>query len=203
MGYFRGFLAALVLVVLTAAVAIWSGAYNVAASDPHAGPVAWALEQTMKRSVERRANDIESPPSFSAEQVRQGSGEFDEMCVRCHGAPGVEHEGWAEGLRPEPPDLAQAAAHWKPAELFWIVKHGIRMTGMPAFGASHDDATLWSVVAFLRQLPSMKPEDYAAMRRDVPAEHDEASEAHETHEADKAGEASRARDGADAARARR
>jgi len=195
MGYLRGFLAAIVLVVLIVAAAIWSGAYDVAASDADSDFVAWALGKTMERSVRRRAERVQAPEPFTPEQVRAGFREYDEMCVQCHGAPGVEPEHWTRGLRPRPPDLAEEAAHWKPAELFWIVKHGIRMTAMPALGKVHDDATLWSVVAFLRELPAATPESYDAMRRQL----DDARDSHGDEEHERASEGARDHAGGGAA----
>jgi len=65
-------------------------------------------------------------------------------------------------MRPQPPDLSEAAAEWTPQEIFWIVKHGVKMTGMPAFGPSHGDDTLWNVAAFVKQLPAMTPERYGS-----------------------------------------
>jgi mono/diheme cytochrome c family protein len=88
--------------------------------------------------------------------------EYKEYCQHCHAGPGVERAEWAGGMRPRPPHLTEAAAHWELAEIFWLVKHGAKMTGMPAFGPGHDDATLWGIAAFVKRLPAMTPEQYAA-----------------------------------------
>ena len=85
-----------------------------------------------------------------------------EYCAVCHGAPGVERGDLAEGLYPRPPNLAQTAHSYTPAELFWILKHGIKMTGMPSW-ADHSDDELWATVAFLRELVEMSPQDYAKL----------------------------------------
>lgn len=158
------FIAALFLAVFVLAVAgvtfVYSGLYNIAASTPHFGPVAWLFHTTKHSSIERRADEGEAPESFSEEQVRQGAREFAETCVHCHGGPGVERTDWAKGLLPPPPDLEHSAEHWGPAELAWIVEHGIKMTGMPAFGQTHGEEEIWAVVAFLEQLPGMTPERF-------------------------------------------
>jgi mono/diheme cytochrome c family protein len=85
------------------------------------------------------------------------------MCEHCHAGPGVERAAWAAGMRPRPPHLTEKAAGWSPQEVFWIVKHGVRMTGMPAFGPSHDERTLWAIAAFVKELPAMTPERYAEL----------------------------------------
>jgi mono/diheme cytochrome c family protein len=85
------------------------------------------------------------------------------MCAACHGAPGKERGEIGKGLNPSPPNLAEVASSWSSAELFWILKNGIKMTGMPAFGPTHSDARLWSIVAFVMQLPKLTPDDYKKM----------------------------------------
>jgi mono/diheme cytochrome c family protein len=94
------------------------------------------------------------------------------MCQHCHGGVGVSRDAWAKGIDPQPPDLTKEAAEWKPRELFWIVKHGIKMTAMPAFGGSHDDATLWNIAAFVNALLKMSAAQYAAYRAKHGEEHE-------------------------------
>jgi mono/diheme cytochrome c family protein len=82
------------------------------------------------------------------------------MCRGCHGAPGIDPSVIGEGLNPPPPELATAEVDWSDAELFWIVKNGIRLSGMPAFGISHDDRELWNLVAFVRRISRVSAEEY-------------------------------------------
>jgi mono/diheme cytochrome c family protein len=120
----------------------------------------WVLHATMRRSVAMRSSAIAAPKSFAEAQVRDGFGEFRAMCAGCHGAPGRMRSAVGKGLRPRAPDLAQAARNWDSGNLFWIVKNGIKMTGMPAFGPTHDDQTIWNIVAFVSRLPDITPEQY-------------------------------------------
>lgn len=160
-------LAAFVLLLgLLAAAYVWSGAYDVAANRPDA----WLdriAETVADRSVERRAKGIEAPPLDDPAMVRAGVVEYEEMCVTCHGAPGVMASEIGMGLSPSPPDLAEEAGEESAAELFWIVRNGIRMTGMPAFGVTHDDQEIWAIVALLKRLPKMSPQQYQALLRDA------------------------------------
>lgn len=167
MKIFLGFVLGIVAVVLGAVAFIYSGIYDIAATTPHNPAVRWALHTTMHNSVAARAEDIAAPQGFDENQVRKGLEHFSETCVMCHGAPGVEPSVVGQGLRPEPPDLAEAAKKWAPAELFWIVNNGIKMTGMPAFGPAHTDEDLWAIVAFLGRLPTLSPEDYRALSSDA------------------------------------
>jgi mono/diheme cytochrome c family protein len=105
--------------------------------------------------------------------VQAGAGPYAEMCAPCHGAPGVERSAMGRGLNPLPPTPADLVGRWTPAQLFWITKHGIRMTGMPAWGQSHTDDQIWEIVAFVRRLPAMTPEDYAKAVEQAPGhDHD-------------------------------
>lgn len=144
--------------------AICLGLPDVAATTPHWKLTEWVLSTTMEKAVERRAAGIPVPGDLSEPaRVRAGAGEYDEMCAVCHAAPGVEAASLAEGLLPEPPDLADEIEEWAAAELFWITKHGVRMTGMPGFGPTHDDAELWDIVAFLQRLPELSPTEYRSL----------------------------------------
>ncbi len=149
------------MAVAAAATFIYSGLADVAATSPHWAVTEWILSTTMERAVERRAADLE-PPGFLDEEARveAGADAYEEMCAACHGAPGVDPAVLADGLNPPPPELAKEAEEWSAAELFWITKHGIRMTGMPAFGPTHSDEELWEVVALVRRLPRLSPGEY-------------------------------------------
>ena len=143
---------------------IYTGIYNVAATEEHTSLARWAMETTFHNSVARRADEVAAPDGFPDELIDAGAAEYAATCERCHGGPGAERAEWASGIRPRPPYLAEAAAHWSPQEVFWIVKHGVKMTGMPAFGPTHGDDELWSLAAFVTELPAMTPERYARLQ---------------------------------------
>ncbi|MGI9024314.1 MAG: c-type cytochrome [Burkholderiaceae bacterium] len=149
----------LVALAIAAAIYIWSGYYNVAADDPHTRMTSSLLETVRDRSIEARSADISVPKLDAPEMIAKGAALYSEMCVGCHLAPGVEQSELREGLNPQPPDLAKHGVD-DPREAFWIMKHGIKMTAMPAWGVSHDDATLWNIVAFLRVMPTMSAAQY-------------------------------------------
>jgi mono/diheme cytochrome c family protein len=103
-------------------------------------------------------------PPEDANAVRAGARAYSERgCVNCHGAPGVDWAKWSEGLRPDPPDLKKVADQRQPNELFWVIKNGVRMTGMPSFGAAGaSDEEIGNIAAFVKRLPAVSPEDYKA-----------------------------------------
>ena len=138
----------------------YSGLYDVSASSSHSGFVDWLLSTTSHASIERHAGDIEAPDLDDEALVLAGINDFNSMCAGCHGAPGKDPEAMGQGLNPPAPDLAEEAAELTPAELFWVTKNGIRMTGMPAWGATHDDESIWPVVAFMTRLPDLDESAY-------------------------------------------
>jgi cytochrome c553 len=155
--------AVVVLVVLAGAVLVHSGAYYVGADEPHWSVTSWLLSQARDRSIRAHASGIAAPAGLGdPARIMVGVSHYAEHCAVCHGAPGTERGDLAERLYPRPPNLADAARIYTPGELFWIVKHGIRMTGMPAWG-DHSDDELWATVGLLEKLPGMTEQDYAKL----------------------------------------
>ncbi len=151
-----------ILVLIAGAVAfVLSGTYNIAATDHHWEITEWLVEKTKDRSIEEQSKHVSAPPADMSGLMEKGAPHFHEMCRRCHGAPGIHRDEFAEGLYPSPPNLrSQDVQAWMDEELFWIVKNGLKLTGMPAFGPTHNDETLWGIVALVRKLPQMSGEDY-------------------------------------------
>ncbi|HLS86318.1 MAG TPA: c-type cytochrome, partial [Burkholderiales bacterium] len=155
-----------VLALLGAAGAagfVWSGLYDVSATDQHLAPTYYMLQKTMEKSVERRARDIEVPALGAPAQVRRGVALFREHCVQCHGGPGVAPEPFAMGLTPLATPLQRSGLDRSPAYLYWIIRNGLKMTGMPAWKFRLDDTDLWALVAFVLELPRLTPAEYAAL----------------------------------------
>ena len=115
-----------------------------------------------------RSRDIVVPNDLEdANRISKGASEYAEMCSGCHLAPGMERTEISRGLHPRAPELRRKT-DLTPAEQFWIVKHGVKMTGMPAWGVTHNDELLWDVVAFVRKLPELTPEQYETLVKDAP-----------------------------------
>jgi mono/diheme cytochrome c family protein len=147
-----------------------SGLYDVAASKPHTKFTEWLTHETMIHSVRSHAKTITAPASVSAEQVLRGFCTYDTHCVACHGAAAVAREQWVNGMEPQPPYLLDAKRVWKPRELFWIVKNGIKMTGMPSWRDSLSDEQIWDVVAWLKASGELPPQTYLRWRAERPCE---------------------------------
>jgi len=145
--------------LMGATAVIWSGVYNVGADDPHWSVTYRVLEIARQRSIATRAAGIEMPDLSDPALIRSGAGNYSAMCVTCHLSPGAAETELSVGLYPKPPRW-DALAEVEPRQAFWALKHGIKASGMPAWGKSMDDRYLWGMVAFMQQFPGMTPEEY-------------------------------------------
>jgi mono/diheme cytochrome c family protein len=162
---FLSFVGALAIIAaVAAAVFFFGGFYNVAATQPDPDVVAWALQSVRTASINRRA--VDQPPMSMEEPatIQSGARAFASRgCASCHGAPGVMWAKFSEGLRPDPPDLKDVAKDLTPAQIFWVVRNGINMTGMPGFGlVEAPDQEIWTIAAFVKKLPDVSEDDYKA-----------------------------------------
>lgn len=144
---------------------VYSGVYDVAATRPHSRAERWLLRTLMERSVRAHADDVPAPPAESDQLLAAGFHHYDEMCVTCHGAPGIERSEIGEGIEPEPPDLAEVARDWTLPETYWITSQGIKVAGMPAFGPTHSEEEIWGISMFVKRLPDIDAAEYAGLRR--------------------------------------
>lgn len=142
---------------------VYAGIYNIAASEQHTAPVYWLLDYAMRRSVKSRAAAIEVPELQDAQRIRAGAVHYQTHCLQCHGAPGVAPEPEAIGMTPAPVNLVSTAREWPASEIYWVVRHGIKMSGMPAWNYKLSEKELWDVVAFIKALPALSPAEYAAL----------------------------------------
>ena len=153
-------------IVISAALAVLGGivlfvalgAYDVGADTPHWAITRKAIEIVRDRSIQVRAKQIELPDLQDEQLFLKGAGQYAAMCVNCHLAPGQSDSKIRPGLYPKPPNLSEQRVD--PRTVFWVVKHGLKMSGMPAWGIGHDDATIWSIVAFVTRLPAMSAQQY-------------------------------------------
>jgi len=157
----RWLLIAVAALVVVGAAFIYSGMFNVAADDAHWSMTARLIEATREHSIDAQSRSVLTSPSLEdPDLIAMGAAHYDEMCTGCHLGPGLEDSELRAGLYPQPPKLAEHTEHRTPAELFWIIKHGLKMTGMPAWGMSHDDRSIWGMVAFVQKLPQLSPTAY-------------------------------------------
>jgi len=168
----------LVLIIIAvfaiAAVYVYSGVYPMGADVPHSKLTYWLLETAREQSIKVASKDIEVPLLDDPELLLLGGPDYNDMCVACHLRPGKMQSDLSIGLYPAPPNLSkredehghdgEVAGHGGPAQSaqrqFWIIKHGIKASGMPAWGPTHDDQRIWAMVAFLQKLPELTPEQY-------------------------------------------
>lgn len=157
----------LVAAGVVGSAAVLTGAYfglvNVGADDPHLPAVHAFLTMARDRSIEVRSQDIKVPNLDDLALIRAGAGNYNSMCIGCHLAPGVAQTELSQSLYPAPPNLANIGVDGNPSAAFWVIKHGIKASGMPAWGKSMRDEYIWGMVAFLNQLPKMDATQYQVL----------------------------------------
>jgi mono/diheme cytochrome c family protein len=154
----------LVLVPVGVYAFVKLGVYDVGASQRHTKFTQWITHDTMINSVEVRARGIRPPAWTSADQLLAGYCAYETHCVACHGAAAVAREPWVAGMEPSPPYLLDVSQRFTPGQLFWIVKNGIKMTGMPGWGDSMSERQIWNVVAWLQASAKLPPQTYVRLR---------------------------------------
>ena len=164
MKYSLGTIGVLILAGIAGAFGfVYSGLFDIAANDPH-WPVTYRIMETVRvRSIQAHAAGITPPPDLgSTTRIVAGTAHFANHCQSCHSAPGVAAEDMADGMYPKPPVLTDVAKRFTPGELFWILKNGIKMSGMPSW-EDHGDDELWNAVAFLEAMPNLTEAEYSKL----------------------------------------
>ncbi len=155
-----------VVLTIVAIIAIFviyinSGAYDVSQLGPHNSVANWAINTTRQHSIASRVGDIKVPLMNDTAMLQNGFRHYNEMCVSCHGGPGIEPGELAKGLYPKPPVFYKSKDMPDTTEAFWIIKNGIKYTSMPAFAPTHSDQQIWAMTDFLlNKLNKMTPEEY-------------------------------------------
>jgi mono/diheme cytochrome c family protein len=151
---------------------VQSGLYDIGADVPHSEPVARLIDAVRIRSVAVRAENVVRPADLGdPKRIAAGAGLYAEMCSGCHLAPGMEPSEISQGLYPRAPALTKPTG-LTPEQEFWVIKHGIKMSGMAAWGVTHSDELIWDMVAFIDKLPSLSAADYQAATRESGDEHE-------------------------------
>jgi mono/diheme cytochrome c family protein len=184
--YSMAVVALLALLIIGGAVFVYSGVYNIGADVHHTRPVYALMQVLRERSISVRSGDIQVPDLQDPQLILKGAGQYAAMCTDCHLKPGMKDSEIRPGLYPQPPNLSQVRVD--PRNAFWVIKHGIKMSAMPAWGTSHDDETIWSMVAFLQKLPGMTPEQYKDMVAKAPPDEDMGDEDGTYHQSHGGGE---------------
>jgi mono/diheme cytochrome c family protein len=156
--------ATLAALLIGSAVFVGSGIYNIGADDHHTKIVLAIIEQLRERSIAVRARAIDPPNLDDPTRIGAGAEHYAALCVGCHLAPGVAKSDIRTGLYPHPPNLAQEDTR-DAQRAFWTIKHGIKMSAMPAWGKTLNDAEIWDVVAFVRQMPAITPATYQQLSK--------------------------------------
>jgi len=151
----------LIILSIIGGLFIWFGIFNVAATEKHWDATTALLEMVRDRSISTRSEGLMVPDLTASEMIARGAPNYAAMCSQCHLAPGVKKTEIHEGLYPQPPIFYQRMdSTRKPQEMFWVIKNGLKLTGMPSWGKYNSDTQIWDMVAFVSSMNTMTPEQY-------------------------------------------
>ncbi len=161
------------VLIFLAAFYFFLGLYNVSATKPHPSIMNTVLHMIAERSIKRNSAGLVVPYDINDKDIYvEGFGEYERMCVQCHGAPGVEPSPTGKGLFPPPPRFpGEKFDEYSLKDIFWVTKNGVKMTGMPAYGPTHEDRTIWAVAIFLDRSRSLSETEYKKLRDAYPHMH--------------------------------
>ena len=157
----------LIAVLVVAAILYFLfGRYDVSATKPHPTIVSMIFHSITERSIQRNSASLKVPYDVDDKEIYvEGFKEYEEMCVQCHGAPGVEPSSTGKGLFPKPPKFpSKEFNEYSLKDIFWVTKNGVKMTGMPAYGPTHDDEEIWAVSIFLDKSRDLSEAEYRSLR---------------------------------------
>ncbi|MEO6994717.1 MAG: cytochrome c, partial [Lacunisphaera sp.] len=158
------FVAGILVTLLVPILLLATGAINMGA-DVKPGPIERTLAPWARdRSVAKRATNEKNPFAGDPTAIATGLDHYRENCAMCHGAPGVADSEVSKGINPPAPTLGKKGDDTPDGELFWVIKHGIRMTAMPAFGPTHTDEEIWKIVAFIHHLPDLTVQERSSLQ---------------------------------------
>ena len=161
------------LVITVAAFYFILGRYDVSATKPHPGVVSMVFHSITERSIQRNSAKLTVPYDIDDKDMYvKGFREYEAMCVQCHGAPGIEPSPIGQGLFPVPPKFPEEELYeYSLRDIFWVTKNGVKMTGMPAYGPTHKDETIWAVAIFLDRSRNLSEAEYKKLRDRYPGGH--------------------------------
>ncbi len=152
--------------IVAAALYFLFGRYDVSATKPDPAVINMILHNIAERSIKRNSANLRVPSDVDDENIYvRGFKEYEGMCVQCHGAPGVEPSPTGKGLFPPPPKFPEEKLYeYSLKNIFWVTKNGVKMTGMPAYGPTHEDETIWAIAIFLDKSRDLSEAEYRSLR---------------------------------------
>jgi len=154
--YWLGLFSAIVILPLAVGVFFRLGLGDIQAD---AAPPAWesrVMTAAVHRSVDKRTGDLPAVSAADEDSLVRGGKLYMLGCAGCHGELGKPIK---EDLAAYPriPQLPGKGTQYSQPQIYWIVKRGIRMTAMSAYGRFYSEQDLWSIVAFLHQIKNLPP----------------------------------------------
>jgi mono/diheme cytochrome c family protein len=157
-----GFLASIVLLLIVPLTYLRLGAAEVRGDVRALSWESRLMQFAVHASVTRSAQGIQNPLPHSDEQLIAGGKMYLEGCAGCHGTPGRPARN--RMAYAPPPEFAHVGTQYSEPELFWVIKHGIRRTGMSAYGSFYSDRQVWQLAEFIHRMHTLPPAVFDAIQ---------------------------------------
>lgn len=154
------------VLIVVAVLYFLLGRYDVSATKPHPAIVSMIFHSVTERSIQRNSASLTVPYDVDDENIYvKGFKEYEKMCVQCHGGPGIEASSSGKGLFPKPPKFpSEEFNEYSLKDIFWVTKNGVKMSGMPAYGPTYEDKTIWAIAIFLDRSRDLSEAEYKSLR---------------------------------------
>jgi len=165
----RGFILGVVVTLAMLACSVWAvsrlGLYPIGADNPPSGLERSLAGRALNVHADRHKPDMQNPTPVTAANLTEGAKEYEEHCAFCHGGAKARVSPMQHKFNPPAPQLIDRIPHDPDNWLFWVTKHGVRMTGMPTWDGIMPDEEIWKVIAFIKHSHALPPETAAAWQR--------------------------------------
>ena len=138
------------------------GLYPIGADNPPGSLERVLAGRAMDVYAEKHKPQGTNPTELTPANLTEGAKEYEEHCAFCHGGAKAKVSPMRDQFSPPVPQLIDRIPHDDDAWLFWVTKHGVRMTGMPAWSGIMSDEEMWKVIAFIKHSDKLPPETQAA-----------------------------------------
>lgn len=157
-GFVLGVVVTLVALAIGGYVYVTQGIMSAGADVPPGKVETWAARTSLRAAIRRGAQNLQPPIPADDANLTAGAKLYGDHCLVCHGASDGQPSAIAKGLNIRAPQLGKhGVSDDPPGETYWKVAHGIRFTGMPAFGKSLSEKELWQVSLFLAKMDQLPP----------------------------------------------
>jgi mono/diheme cytochrome c family protein len=156
-GFILGIITALAAIFLAGLIILKTGLVNFSADQPSSDTEKHLAMSAVDASTDRHAPELKNPLPANEDTIVSGADLYMNHCAGCHGVPSNKDSVFANSFNPPVPVFFKDAPDMSENQNFYIIQHGIRWTGMPAWGKTLSSTQIWQLVTFLSNIEKLPP----------------------------------------------